>query len=90
MYQGEIVYDMLKSRTEIEQSYDISKNTIHADRSCMRDDFRLQGWIFVNFIALILHYRIYALLKSHDMLGEYSPKDVVEHLERINMLIAMR
>ena len=52
----------------------------------MRDDFQLQGWMFVNFIALILHYRIYALLKSHDMLGKYSPKDVMEHLERISML----
>ena len=83
---GEIVYDMLKSRTEIEQSYDTFKNTIHADRSYMRDDFQLQGWMFVNFIALILHYRIYALLKSHDMLGKYSPKDVMEHLERISML----
>ena len=83
---GEIVYDMLKSRTDIEQSYDTFKNTIHADRSYMRDDFQLQGWMFVNFIALILHYRIYALLKSHDMLGKYSPKDLIEHLERISML----
>jgi len=77
---GEIVYDMLKSRTEIEQSYDTFKNTIHADRTYMRDDFQLQGWMFINFIALILHYRIYALLKSHDMLSKYSPKDVMEHL----------
>ena len=42
--------------------------------------------MFVNFITLILHYRIYALLKSHDMLEKYSPKDVMEHLERISML----
>jgi len=83
---GEIVYDMLKSRTEIEQAYDTFKNTIHADRTYMRDDFQLQGWMFINFIALILHYRIYALLKSHDMLRKYSPKDVMEHLERISML----
>jgi hypothetical protein len=52
----------------------------------MRDDFQLQVWMFVNFIALTLHYRIYALLKSHDMLGKYSPKDVMEHLERISTL----
>ena len=83
---GEIVYDMLKSRSEIEQSYDTFKNTIHADRTYMRDDFQLQGWMFVNFIALILHYRIYSLLKSHDMLKRYSPRDVLEHLERISKL----
>ncbi|EQD56765.1 Transposase, IS4-like domain protein, partial [mine drainage metagenome] len=53
---GEIVYDMLKSRADIEQSYDTFKNTIHGDRTYMRDDYQLHGWMFVNFIALILHY----------------------------------
>ena len=36
---GEIVYGMLKSSTDIEQSYDSFKNTIHEDRTYMRDDF---------------------------------------------------
>ncbi len=52
----------------------------------MRDDHQLQGWTFVNFIALILHYRIYAMLRQKDMLKRYSPKDVIEYLERISML----
>ena len=52
----------------------------------MRDDYRMQGWTFVNFLALILHYRIYSLLKKHDLLRRYSPEDVLEHLERANML----
>jgi transposase len=83
---GEIVYDMLKSRADIEQSYDAFKNTIHGDRTYMRDDYQMQGWTFVNFLALILHYRIYSLLKKHDLLRRYSPEDVLEHLERANML----
>jgi len=84
---GEIVYDMLKSRSEIEQAYDTFKNTLHADRTYMRDDFQLNGWMFISFIALIMHYRIYSMLKSHDMLGKYSPRDVLEHLERISKLL---
>ncbi len=40
---GEIVYDMLKSRADIEQSYDTFKNTINADRTFMRDDYQMQG-----------------------------------------------
>jgi transposase len=83
---GEIVYDMLKSRTDIEQSYDNFKNTIHADRTYMRDDFHLQGWMFVNFIALMMHYRIYGMLKKTDILSRYSPEDVIRHLDRIHML----
>ena len=46
----------------------------------MRDDFQPQGWMFINFIALILQYRIYALLKSHDMLRKYSPGDAIEDI----------
>ena len=83
---GEIVYDMLKSRVDIEQSYDTFKNTIYGDRTYMRDDYQLNGWVFVNFISLILYYRIYNLLMEHDALKKYSPKDVIEHLERVNML----
>ena len=83
---GEIVYDMLKSRTDIEQSYDTFKNTIHGDRTYMRDDYQMQGWTFVNFLSLIMHYRIYNLLRKHDLLKKYSPEDVIEHLQRVNML----
>ena len=77
---------MLKSRTDIEQSYDTFKNTIHADRTYMRDDLHLQGWMFVNFIALIMHYRIYNILKKMDLLSHYSPEDIIKHLERVYML----
>jgi transposase len=83
---GEVIYDMLKTRVDIEQAYDTLKNTIHADRTYVRDDYQMQGWMFVNFIALMLHYRIYNILRKRDMLKHYSPKDIIEHLERISRL----
>jgi len=69
---GEIVYGMLKSRMEVEQAYDTFKNTIHADRPYMRDDHQLQGWMFVNFIALVMHYGIHTMLMKHHALSRYS------------------
>ena len=83
---GERIFELLKSRVDIEQLYDTFKNTIHADRSYMRDDYQLNGWLFVNFIAMMLYYRIYNLLVSHGMLRRYSPMDVIEHLSRVQML----
>ena len=83
---AEKTFTPLKPRADIEQSYDTFKNTIHADRTYMRDDYQLQGWTFVNFIALILHYRIYGILKQRDLLKRYSPEDAIEHLGRISML----
>lgn len=83
---GEILYDVLKTRVDIEQAYDSLKNTIHADRTYVRDDYQMQGWMLVNFISLMLHYRIFNLLRKRGMLRHYSPRDVIEHLERISRL----
>ncbi|MDG7038715.1 MAG: transposase [Nitrososphaerota archaeon] len=83
---AEKTFSLLKSRADIDQSYDTFKNTIHADRTYIRDDYQLHGWTFINFVALILHYRIYGLLKQRDLLRGHSPEDVIEHLERISML----
>ncbi len=77
------IYELLKCRVEIEVTFDTFKNVLNADRSYMRDDFSMEGWMFVNFIALLLYYKIYGLLVSKDALSKYSPRDVILHLSRI-------
>ena len=42
--------------------------------------------MFVNFIALMMHYRIYNILRKKDLLSRYSPRDVIERLERVRKL----
>jgi len=37
------VYELLKGRVEIEQSFDTLKNLLHSDRVYLRDDLMLQG-----------------------------------------------
>lgn len=83
---GEIVYGILKSSIDIEQSYDTFKDAIHADRTYMKDDFYLQGTIFVNFIALKIHYRIFSMLEKIDLHSHYLQEDVAMHSVRIHML----
>lgn len=77
------LFEMLKSRVEIESLFDTFKNTLNADRSYMRDDTAMEGWMFVNFIALLLYYKVYALLMKNNLLNKYSPKDIILHLSRI-------
>jgi Transposase DDE domain len=77
------LFELLKERLEVEQVFDTFKNTLHADRSFMRDDLGLQGWMFVNFVALLFYYRVYDLLLRFDALGKYSPMDVIMHLSRV-------
>ncbi len=56
---------------------------LNADRSYMRDDSAMEGWMFVNFISLLLYYKVYGLLVSKDALSKCSPKDVILHLSRV-------
>ncbi len=80
------VYELLKQRANVEQAFDTFKNIINADRSYMRDDYSLEGWFLVNFVALLLYYEIYNLLRDRGLLSKYSPMDVLVHLSRIHRL----
>ncbi len=84
--EGERIYELLKLRIEIEQLYDTLKNLLNADRTYMRDEYEMEGWMFVNFIAIMIYYSIYNKLVEHDILSKYSPKDVLTHLSRIHGL----
>ncbi len=83
---AENVYSFLKGRTEIEQAFDTFKNTLHADRSYMRDDYQLEGWMAVNFVALMLYYCVYNLLREKKLLKRYTPKNALKHLSRVYKL----
>lgn len=80
------IYELLKCRIEIENLVDTFKNVLNADRTYMRDDYQLEGWMFINFIALVFYYRIYRLLIDNKLLNNYSPYDVLMHLSRIYKL----
>ncbi|MDP2750360.1 MAG: transposase [Nanoarchaeota archaeon] len=85
-FNADEVFEYLKARVEIESLFDTFKNLLHADRSYMRDEAHLQGWMFVNFVSLLLYYKIYELLINKDLLANCSPKDVILHLSRIYKL----
>jgi transposase len=82
-FSAQRVFELLKQRVEVEQVFDTFKNMLNADRSYMRDDLGLQGWMLVNFVALLFYYRIYDLLYRYGALDRYSPKDVILHLSRV-------
>jgi len=80
------IYELLKSRIAVEKSFDIFKNILNSDRSYMRDDSQVQGFLFVSFIGLLMYYKVYAKLLEHDLLSKYSVMDVVEYLKRVQVI----
>jgi hypothetical protein len=83
---AERIYGLLKSRVEIEAMFDAFKNVLNADRTYMRDDYQMEGWMFVNFISLVFYYRLYRLLADSQLLKRYSPNDILIHLSRVYKL----
>ena len=82
----EDIYSCLKSRLHIEQAFDTFKNTLEADRTYMRTDHHLQGWLFINFISLYFYYCLYGILLSNKLLNKFSPKDIILHFSKVHKI----
>jgi len=78
------IYEIYKTRMEIEGLFDTLKNTLGADTSYMQSDESFKAWAFLNHIALLLYYRLLNILRSADLLQKYSPKDIIERLAQIS------
>ena len=79
-------FEHFKTRNEVEQMIDVFKNILDADRSYMRDKHHLEGWVFLNHIALMFYYRIYKELIEQKMLNRYAPVEILEYLDRVHKI----
>jgi hypothetical protein len=73
---GEVCADY-KTRGEVETMIDALKNVADADRTYIQDEDALEGWVFINLIALKWYYAILNLLKKHKLDSKYSPTDFI-------------
>ena len=80
------VYGDYKTRGEVESMIDTLKNVVDADRTCMQNELALEGWMFVNMIALKWYYVILNLLKKHELNKKYSPADFLLFLSEVKMV----
>lgn len=77
------VYADYKSRGGIEQMIDTLKNVVEADRTYMQNEQALEGWMFINYIALHWYYRIYHILLKNELNHKYSPSDIFKILTEV-------
>ncbi len=70
----------------IETMANVLKNILDADRHYMRDQETLEGWMFINHLALLWYYRLYQLIKTRDLLPKFSPQDLLLHLSEIRKI----
>ncbi len=77
------IYTTYKSRNTVEVMFDGLKNILAADSSYMQNEDGLQGWMFVNHVALQWYYIIYKMLHKANQLSRYSVSDFIKHLYEI-------
>lgn len=81
--KSETVYLNYKSRAGIEILFDGAKNILGNDHTYMQNDEALEGWMFINHLALQVHHKIYSILKSKNLLRKYSIRDFIEYLSGV-------
>jgi hypothetical protein len=74
------VYQTYKSRMAIEVMFDGMKTVLEADHTYMQDEQTLQGWMFVNHLALQWYQHLYLELKEKELLKVFSVNDYVKLL----------
>lgn len=82
----EEIYTAYKTRMSIETAFDALKTVLEADRTYMQQEDVLQGWMFINHIALQWYYHLYHLLVQHKLIKKYSVQDLLSHLQEIRMV----
>jgi len=80
---AEDIFAAYKTRYKIEQMIDVMKNIVESDKTYMQDADALEGWFFVNYVALLFYFRIYKLLVNKKMLSKCSVKDLITFLTEI-------
>ena len=81
--EPEEIYLRYKSRCGIEILFDGVKNILGNDHTYMQTDEALEGWMFINHLALQIHHKIYATLKGKNLLSKYSIRDFITFLSNI-------
>ena len=71
-----------KGRSEVEQEIDVLKTDLDALTSYMQDNDRLEGWMFINFIALHIFYMIRRKIVQAGLSDKLSTREAIRILCR--------
>jgi transposase len=85
-HSAQEIYENYKTRMEVESVFDTYKNLLQADRTYMHSDESIHAWIFINHLAILMYYKLFNLIKKHNLLTTISPKDLLIRLSMVTKL----
>ena len=80
------IYDLCKSREEVEVAFDAMKNELENDKAYLHTTDGLRGYFFISFISLYMYFSILQVLKDHDLSQKISVKETLFELSKIYVI----
>ncbi len=91
VYNGDYGWDevlgMYKERELVEKMFRSLKDDISGIPLRVQKSLVVKGMIFVNFLALILRFRLLRMLKSSGLMGEYSIPKLILELSKVKRVV---
>ena len=82
------IYDLYKSREEVEVVFDAMKNELENDKAYLHTKDGLRGYFFISFISLYMYFSILQVLKDHDVSQKIFVKEALFELSKIYITVS--
>lgn len=80
------IYELWKSRGEIEKVFDVLQNMLDTDRPHVRKEHTFRGYLFATFIGLVAYYLILKMLKDAKLNDKISVADLMLELSKLYII----
>ena len=80
------IYELYKSREEVEVAFDSMKNELENDKSYLHTTDGIRGYFFISFISLYIYFSILETLKEKKLSQKISVKDALFELSKIYVI----
>jgi transposase len=77
------IFYSYKARWAIEEMFDSMKNTLSFTMDYETKLMTQEGWAFIEFLSLLMYYKINGLLTCNGLVKSYSVKDLLFHASAI-------
>lgn len=81
------IYEMYKSREEVEQVFDAMKNDLENDKAYLHTTDGIRGYFFITLVSLYIYYSIYRILRERKLSPKISVRESLLELSRAYVIV---
>lgn len=81
------VFELYKSRQDVESAFDAMKNCLDSDKTYMHTDEAVRGYFFITFLALRIYFHVLKRLKEKDLSSKISVNEVFFELSKVQKIM---